>query len=668
MLPPALRPISFQRFFESDFDLAESPFLRARSARYLNHLDLKAAVMAGALLALAFTCHLFGALPQLCNIALTAVYFTAGTPALIESLRDLLRLQFEIDILMTVAAFASAATGHPLEGGLLLVLFALSRAIESAVTAKARSSLSNLRHIAPKSAYVLREDGQWAERHIADIRVGDLLLIKAGELVPLDGEVHSGKSQVSIAHLTGESGQISKGIGDEIASGSQNGEGVLQMRVKCTSGDSTLFRLIELVTRAQEAKPRLQHVFERFESRYAQGIFILALLLAFIPPALGLLTTADAGYRAICLLIAASPCALILALPIAYLSSISACAKRGIILKGGSALEALPRCRHLAFDKTGTLTADRLEIASICAWSREGEAVHPLDAKDLSMQFRRAIAAAESGVVHPVASALVEWCRKGDRESPLALEEVRAVPGRGVEANLSKREGALRIGQLDWALEMAPENVREEVLAKGGALRGEGGLIAAAILGTEIALFALKETLRSDVAQVLRALREEGFSLTMLTGDSWENARRVAKDLDIQEVHAQLSPEEKLERIREFDRKGQIAMIGDGINDAPALAAASVGIALGQGGSALAVEAADIVLLEDRLDLLVWVMRKANATRRVVLQNLGLALAAIIIASIGSTLGWIPLAVAVCAHEGGTVLVGLNGLRLLRSL
>lgn len=665
--PAALRPVSFQRFFESSHDLAESPFLKARAARYLHHLDLKAALGSGVLLAVAASCHFLGALPQLFHIALTLIYFAAGTPALIASLRDLSKANFEIDILMTVAAFASAATGHSLEGALLLVLFALSRAIETAVTARARSSLSGLRHIAPKSAHVQGQDGQWVERHIADVQVKDLLLIKAGEIVPLDGQVHFGTSQVDVAHLTGESGKIAKGPGDPIASGSQNGDGALHVRVSSTSSDSTLFRLIELVTRAQAAKPRLQHVFERFESRYAQSIFICALLLAIVPPLVGLLTTADASYRAICFLIAASPCALILALPIAYLSAISSCAKRGIILKGGSAIEAFSRCRHIAFDKTGTLTADRLEIKRHQSWSLAEKQAQPLETKSISETFRNAIASAESNVVHPIASALVAWCGAENRVPPLTFEEFRAVPGQGVEATLAQSQHHLRVGQLDWALSTLPKQVRLDVSQLCARWKADGFVVTAAAMDEEIALFALKETLRDDVVDVLNTLRSMGFTLMMLTGDSWENARRVAADLDIQEVHAQLSPEEKLQRIRDFDRTAKLAMIGDGVNDAPALAAASVGIAMGKGGSALAVEAADIVLLEDRLDLLVWVARKAKATRRIVLQNLGLALVAIVIASIGSSLGWIPLAVAVCAHEGGTVLVGLNGLRLLKS-
>ncbi len=657
------QPISFSRFFESNQDLTLSPFLRPQSGRYLGNLELKIALLSliGLLLAAALQ---FFHCKEPAQMLFIIIYFATGTPALIESVGNLIKGNLQIDILMTVAAFASAWTGHVLEGSLLLVLFALSKAIETAVTARARSSLSGLRQLAPKKALIKNDEGNFSARHIHDVSVGDIVLIRSGEIVPLDGLVITGCSHIATAHLTGESHPLAKGPGDEITSGSQNGEGALQLRVQRTSGDSTLFRLIELVTKAHESRPKLQHLFERFESFYAKLIFALAALLALVPPLAGMLSRADALYRATCFLIAASPCALILAIPIAYLSSLSACARRGVILKGGTILDALYRCRVLAFDKTGTLTADQMEVESFKAWSRSDHQLNALSDRQISPEIFLQIYSAEMGAQHPVAQALASWGQKRAKgKSPLALSDFRSVAGRGITARLENQGGELRIGQLPWSIEGLEPDHQKIILDEAQEL--SESLICAAVSEQLILLFSIAEKIRPGAVEMIAHLRSRGITVMMLTGDRKKNAEVIAKKVGIDQVRAELTPEQKLQLIEELDRSSSIAMIGDGINDAPALARASVGIAMGGAGSALAAQAADIVLISDRLELLPWLIDKAAKTRFIVFENLILAIGAIIIASISSSLGLIPLAVAVCAHEGGTVLVGLNGLRLL---
>lgn len=666
VLPASFRPVSFSRFFESNQELSSSPFLRSNSNRYLDNLELKIAIIC--LLKLLLAAALFwSGYKEPAQILLIFVYFFTGTPALIESIGDLINGNLQIDILMTVAAFASAATNHVFEGGLLLVLFALSRAIETAVTARARSSLSGLRQLAPKMALVKDQEGKFNQRHIEDVKIKDIILIKAGEIAPLDGKVVEGNSQIATAHLTGESKQIAKGPGDEITSGSQNGEGALQIEVERTSNDSTLFRLIELVTKAHAAKPRLQHIFERFESLYAKGIFFSAALLALMPPLLGFLSQSDALYRATCFLIAASPCALILAVPIAYLSSVSACAKRGIILKGGTALDALNRCKFIAFDKTGTLTADQMHVEQVLAWSRSAQTLTFVLEKEISASACSQIANVEANAQHPAAQALVHWGSARAGKIDEKISDFRAIAGLGVKARLASNDQELRIGQLNWAVEGLTPTEKQEICQRGTELGEQGGLICAAIAADYALVFSLSETVRPGAVEMIDQLKSKGMTVMMLTGDRKQNAQRIAQKLKIDRVCAELSPESKLKLIEEIDRTSSIAMIGDGINDAPALARATVGVALGGGGSALAAQAADIVLMDDKLELIVWLMAKAQTTQRVVTENLVLALGAILIASISSTFGWIPLAVAVCAHEGGTVIVGLNGLRLLKT-
>ena len=389
-------PVIFDEFFNLGYETSASPFLTTESRRWGHNLPLKSSLLSAVLLFVGFLLFHFFEVKPLAYLLLVSVYFFAGIPSLIDSIEDLMNLQINIDVLMTLAAFSSVLIGSGFEGGLLLVLFALSGSIEAAVTGKAKGAISGLKKLSPSRACVLKEDGNLVERAVQDIEVGATILVKAGEVVPLDGEVIKGSSSVNLVHLTGENLPIPKKVKDTVPAGAMNVEGSLTVRVTHTSADSTLAKIVELVTQAQEARPKLQRWFDTVSERYAIGIILASLLFTILLPwvlHIPVLGTEGSLYRSLAFLIAASPCALILAIPIAYLSAVSVCARMGILLKGGITLDALASSTVIAFDKTGTLTTGNLKCLGM-------EAITPVEKGEQELALGVA-AAMETGAVHP---------------------------------------------------------------------------------------------------------------------------------------------------------------------------------------------------------------------------------------------------------------------------
>ncbi len=650
------QPIVFEEFFEMGQQESASPFLTPNSRQWGRNLPLKASIFAAFLLLVAFGLSFVeGALaPAISHFLIIAVYFLAGIPALIEAMEDLSNFEINIDILMTLAAFSSFLIGSGMEGGLLLVLFSLSGAMEEAVTGKAKSAIRSLHRLSPTKATVVEADGLLVERSLQDIRVGVSILVKAGQIVPLDGLVTAGASSVNLVHLTGESLPVTKIIGDQVAAGARNLDGALTLQVTHTSADSTLSRIIQLVTEAQEAKPRLQRWFDTLSRGYAMSIILLATLFAFTLPYLlqiPFLGIEGSVYRALAFLIAASPCALIIAIPIAYLSAISVCARRGILLKGGAILDALASCKAIAFDKTGTLTTGELSCLGI-----EG----PGD-KERALAVAYAM---EKNAVHPMAKAILSYAGQMKSRS-VAIKEFKAVPGYGLEA-VVENENCF-IGNADYVSPKLPLEQQLELKKRMEQLQKAGELLAVLLVGEKVYLFRFSDTLRPKIKETVANLHaQHKLEIVMLTGDHEENAKVIANELGIDAYYANLKPEDKLHHVTQLSQNQGLAMIGDGINDAPALARATVGICMGKVGSSAAVDASDVILLQDNIELLGWLMNKAHQTKRIVAQNLTLAVLAILVASLPALAGLVPLWLAVVLHEGGTVLVGLNGLRLLR--
>lgn len=651
-------PLLFEEYFEQGQDETSSPFLTPSSRPWGAHLSLKASLVATGFLILAFILSFFEGMTPLSYLFLTCVYFLAGTPFLIESINDLADFEINIDILMTFAAFSSALIGSPFEGGLLLVLFALSGAMEEYVLRKAKTDISNLHSLAPTKACLVRSNGTVVERSVKDISVNNHILIKSSQLVPLDGVVIDGVSSVNLVHLTGESLPVRKQVGDEVPAGARNLEGSLTIRVTRTSNDSTLAKIIQLVTEAQEERPALQRWFDRLSKGYAIAIMSLAACFALIFPLLMPIPYLGVGgsiYRALAFLIAASPCALIIAMPISYLSAVGACARKGILPKGSIALDMLNSCTAIAFDKTGTLTTGDLNLTGI-------EPIGPVELIG-SNQALAVACALEKHAVHPIAKALTAYAKQHPLPG-VTLRDFRAVPGYGLEAIVDDLK--VFIGHIDYILPEIEMKTQELLNQEVKTNQERGELVAVLLIGSQLFLLRFEDNLRPNVKEALNELREQGMRLIMLTGDHEHNARRIAKELGIDEYYADLRPEDKLHYVSQISSKENLAMVGDGINDAPALARATVGICMGKIGSTAAIDAADIVLLQDNIELLGWLTRKARKTQRIVQENLLLASLAILLVSLPALTGAVPLWLAVVMHEGGTVLVGLNGLRLLK--
>lgn len=648
-----------------------SPFLKPKSRKMAKALPIKLALTSAFLLLAAFILSLPTWHPNFATSLLVLVYFISGTPALIDAFEDLSKLKINIDILMTFAAFSSLALGNGFEGGLLLVLFDISRTLEGYVTQKAHSTLHTLKQLAPEKAQAKSREGKyWKELNIQDIPEGWLIRIHSGQLIPLDGVVVEGQSQVALKHLTGESTPIDIGIGSKVYAGSENLDGALIVQTENIATKSTLSRIIEMISEAQESKPQLQRWFDNISDLYAKSIMLLCGLIALFYPMISSMSyfgTKGSIYRALSFLIAASPCALIIAVPIAYLSALNASARRGILLKGTTTFDALAKCRAIAFDKTGTLTKGQLQVESIQNFTHEGEVGSFFWPKHaswlLSMQTR---------TTHPIAHSLTRYLQE-QAVVETSVQQFQTVQGKGLFAqfleNLEGKEQKIDcvVGNLDFIQEFSGQAVGENVVKHVKELQENLSTVVLLYSQLGISVIGLKDMIREEVKSMLKELKQRGISPWMLTGDHEKNARFVGGELGIKHVLYDLKPKDKLQEIERLSVNQSVAMVGDGINDAPALAKAHVGIAMGTIGSGAATYAADVILLHDEIAHLPWLFSKAKQTQKIVMQNLSLALIAIILASAGALAGVIPMWLAVLAHEGGTIIVGLNGLRLLSS-
>lgn len=641
-------------FFESGMAEENSPLLSHKNRRLSQNLTLKSAYISLALYLGSLLSHWIG-YQALSSLLLILTFFLAGTPALIKSFEDILDRTVNIDILMTSAAFGSIFIGGALEGALLLVLFAISESLGAMVSGKAKSTLASLKHLAPTVAWVVQQDGSLQKVLVQNVKIGEIIRVKSGEVVPLDGKIIHGASSINLMHLTGEKIPKSCGIGDTIPAGAHNLEGSFDLQVLRIGAESTIAHIINLVVQAQSSKPKLQQRLDRYSSTYALTIFAISACIAIggsLFTTLPFLGPDSAFYRALAFLIAASPCALIIAIPIAYLSAINACAKHGVLLKGGVVLDRLVSCNSVVMDKTGTLTTGDLT----CSGCEDFGPESPL--------FYSCVLAMEQSSSHPIAQAIVNYLTEKQVRS-LPATQCTTIPGEGVSGEFNGEQAF--VGRISTALRYVPEEYREQLRERAQQAQERGDTCSIACLGKRVSLFYFRDVPRHDAANIVSYLKKNGYPVCMLTGDHRISAENTARLLGIDEVFYDLTPDNKLSKIQELAKSRQIMMIGDGINDAPALAQATVGIAMGEAGSATAIEAADVVLLNQGLSSLPWLIDKAKKTRRIVSQNLALALAIILFISGPASMGVIPLWLAVILHEGGTVIVGLNALRLLKN-
>lgn len=619
----------------------------------------------------------------LAYISLAIVYLLAGTPALIEAINQLFALQVDLDILMTLAAYGSIWISEGFEGGLLLTLFQLSKTLEEDATSKARAHLEDLEKLTPQYAY-MRNSGKnaWDKVSITQVPLGAQVRISSGEIIPVDGKVLEGQSEVALKQLTGESIPKMVSPGDQVHAGSQNMLGTLVVESQALASENTLAKIIELISQAQEAKPKLQRWFDRFSGTYAQLVITITALSIFTLYALlsmPLFGSYGALYRSLSFLIAASPCALIIALPVTYLSALSSCARRGILLKGTQLFEVLSKINLFAFDKTGTLTQAQLEIlfSQTLPIASDQE---QLTEEERLLHFHLLYLMQER-TQHPIAQSLLDFIdtsfpeHQREVQVRYGIKEFQTLPGKGLSAifecptkpSLERQEETeitCIAGQPDWINSYInlPKQFLDEI-AKRRSTPVRFIVFASPFAST---LFTLGDIKRPEASYTIASLKDLDIQTCILTGDRAAAAQPLARELGIDQLYAHLSPKEKLRHIESLCKSHLCAMVGDGINDAPALARAHVGIAMAEIGSGAATYAADVLLLQDRLSDLPWLIQLARKTQHIASQNLIFALTALIVASTLALLGYIPMWASVIAHEGGTILVALNGLRMLR--
>ncbi|MBT2441963.1 cadmium-translocating P-type ATPase [Streptomyces sp. ISL-36] len=554
-------------------------------------------------------------------------------------LQALREKSLDVDLLMVVAAIGAAAIGQYLDGGLLIVIFAVSGALEALATRRTADSVRGLLDLAPAKAVRLPDaadavngtDGAAVVEesvHVADLRVGDIVLVRPGERLPADGTVLHGTSDVDQATITGESLPAAKSPGDEVFAGTLNGTGALRVRVDKDAGDSVIARIVALVEEASATKAPTQLFIEKVEQRYSVGVVVATLALFAVPLALGADFT-ETLLRAMTFMIVASPCAVVLATMPPLLSAIATAGRHGVLVKSAVVMERLGMVDRVALDKTGTLTEGAPRVTEV-----QG------DEEALALA-----AAAELPSEHPLARAVVAAARARGLSIPEA-SDFSSVPGEGVRAIVEGREVRVRRAEGEHA------DTAVEVVVDGA----------------RVAVLALADRLRDGAPEAVAALtRLTGTTPTLLTGDNAAAASRVADRTGITDVRPGLLPQEKVAVVREWERAGaRVLVVGDGVNDAPALAAAHSGIAMGRAGSDLALETADAVVVRDELATVPAVVALSRRARRLVVQNLVIAGVCIGALVVWDLVGHLPLPLGVAGHEGSTVLVGLNGLRLLR--
>lgn len=596
----------------------------------------------------------FGVSANIVLVLYLLAYAAGGYDIATHALPALFKGKFDTDLLMLAAATGAAILGEWAEGAFLLFLFSLGHAGEHYALGRARNAVSALGKLMPKMAQVRRGDDIRQEL-VAELQIGDVVIVRPGDRVPVDGEIITGFSAIDQSPITGESAPVEKGPGDEVFAGTINHEAALDVRVSKLAKDNTLSRVMKMVSEAQSQQSPTQQFTQKFTAKFVPTVLVLVTLLAIVPPIFDWMTFTDSFYRAMLLLIAASPCALALGTPATVLSGIAQAARNGVLIKGGVHLENLGNIQVMAFDKTGTLTEGKFKLTDIVP-------VNNTDADDLLA----ITAAVEQQSNHPLAIAIVNAAKQQGLSLPIA-DGLDNVPGQGIKSRVDGKP--ILIGTLKLFRETAGHSLDENIIQLVEQLESSGKTtMTVSHDGRFLGVLALADTPREGVKDTLQQLLSLGIKkLIMLTGDNNDVAQQIAKKLGVTDVQAELMPEDKLRTIQELNKEyGAVAMTGDGVNDAPALATATVGIAMGGAGTAVALETADIALMADDLGKLPFAVGLSRASRSIIKQNLAVSLGVIALLIITSVSGMLSLSWAIIVHEGSSIVVVLNALRLLR--
>lgn len=570
-----------------------------------------------------------------------------------KALQALRRLRPDMNFLMVTAVIGAFLIGEWFEAATVAFLFALSLLLEQWSVDRARNAIGSLLDLAPATArYRCPEHGDIHVKPVEDVPLGAVVLVRPGERIALDGQVVSGQSSVNQAPITGESMPVAKGPGDPVYAGTINQDGTLEFRADRSAGETTLARIIHMVENAQTRRANSQQWVDRFSTRYTPVMLALAVALALLSPPLAGLSWAEGVYRGLVLLVIACPCALVISTPVSIVSALTSAARQGVLIKGGLYLEAAGQLQVLALDKTGTLTKGQTEVQRLI----------PLNGHSERELLERA-AALESGSEHPLARAILRQAREAGIDV-VPAEQFTAFPGKGGQGSIEGRR--FWIGSHRMAHEKSQETLKVHALAE--ELEDAGHSVV--MIGNDshiCGLISIADRLREGIPQIIAEIREAGVPrIVMLTGDNEGTARAIATETGIEDYHCELLPEDKVEAIGRLVRDHRyVAMVGDGINDAPAMAAATFGIAMGAMGTDAALETADMALMNDDLSKLPWLIRHSRRTLKNIRQNIGFALGLKAVFIALTLFGMATLWMAIAADMGATLLVVFNSLRLL---
>ncbi len=636
-----------------DFEWPEPEEIERKSLEEWQSLAIQAAIC-GVALAAGFVSHWLGAGNGVVHTFFAISLVSGGWDAAIDTWENLRQRQLDIHFLMLSVAVGAVSIGAWEEGALLLFLFSMSGALEHFVLHRTHREINSLMQAAPKQARIVLADGKTEVRPVANLAVGDLIQVRPDELFPVDGVVVSGSTAADEATLTGESLPINKLPGEEVFGGTLNLWGLVTVKVARPEQQSALRKIITLIENAQHLRAPSQRFTDNFGTRYTILVISLVSVMFFVwwlgfalPPFENTAATRSAFYRAMTLLVVMSPCALVLSIPSAILAAIAWGAKRGVLFRGGAAIEKLAEADVIAMDKTGTLTEGELKVAKVESFppGREQEAL-------------RIAVALEAHSNHPIARAITLYGRTQGIESS-QVREFQSIAGQGLRGRTEA--GVSYVGRREL---MAQSDLGRFLQEVPDAPLGfsEVWVLHADVIGRVL----LKDEVRVGGKAVLARLSAEGVRTVMLTGDRRTAATEVARELGIAEVRAGLHPEDKVAAIQEFTAQGhKVAMVGDGVNDAPSLAAAYVSVAMGARGSDAALEQSDVVLMQDKIEKLLSARTISKAARAIIKQNIAISLGAVIVMATASLFGIVPLTLGVLMHEGSTVVVCLNSLRLL---
>jgi Cd2+/Zn2+-exporting ATPase len=591
---------------------------------------------------------------------LLAIFFYASSMAIggyrlfLQGLKNLSHARFDMKTLMTIAVIGAAIIGEWGEGATVVFLFAISQMLETYSMDRARKSIRSLFEHTPKTAKVWRE-GSWIDIDVKELAVGEIVMIRPGEKVTVDGKVIKGASSINQAAITGESIPVEKQIGDAVFAGTINEEGQLEVEITKRNEDSTLSKMMKLVEEAQAKRASAEAFIDRFAKVYTPIIICIAILVAIIPPLAFSGEWSSWIYQSLAVLVVGCPCALVISTPVSIVTALGTAARHGVLIKGGIHLEEAGRIEAIAFDKTGTLTKGKPEVTDI--WVSENENEY---------EFLKVMASLEQNSKHPLAVAVVKHVESKIGQELLSVTNFRSETGKGI---LGEIEGVTYYVGSDAFIKQIT-NITNQELEKIRQFKDEAkSVVILATTQQVFGLLALADSIRKESKDLIQSLHNLGVRETiLLTGDHKKSAHMIASQVGMTNVKANLLPNEKVSYVEAIREKGnQIAMVGDGVNDAAALATANVGIAMGGAGSDVALETADIVFMKDDLSKLPFTIKLSRKARTIIKQNITISLVLKLVALLLVIPGWLTLWIAIIADMGATLLVMLNGLRLLKN-